>query len=227
MPDTLESVRAGCETGADCVEVDVRLLDGRLILSHNVTDRSDAQGLAEVFRYLKTAGTAVNCDLKEPRTLYPVLELAEDIGLKEGQLFLSGAVSCDLLAADPDVAERAQVLLNVEEVLKYRLFACSPEPAMILREPWSGVREAWRSEPDRLIGPVCALAKELKARAVNLPWEGLTDDQILLFGTCGMQVSVWTVNDTNIMKRMIALKPMNVTTKCPRMALALRGEGIS
>jgi len=64
--NSLEFVAYAMQTGADALEVDVRMGEnGILILSHDKTDE-DAVRLADVFRMMgKYPGMRINCDLKE------------------------------------------------------------------------------------------------------------------------------------------------------------------
>lgn len=64
--NSLEFVAYAMQTGADALEVDVRMGEnGILILSHDKTDE-DAVRLADVFCMMgKYPGMRINCDLKE------------------------------------------------------------------------------------------------------------------------------------------------------------------
>ena len=64
--NSLEFVKYAMQTGADALEVDVRMGEnGILILSHDKTDE-DAARLADVFRMMRERPQMrINCDLKE------------------------------------------------------------------------------------------------------------------------------------------------------------------
>ena len=81
--NSLEFVAYAMQTGADALEVDVRMGEnGILILSHDKTDE-DAVRLADVFRMMgKYPGMRINCDLKECGLEVAVRQLALISGLK-------------------------------------------------------------------------------------------------------------------------------------------------
>ena len=90
--NSLEFVAYAMQTGADALEVDVRMGEnGILILSHDKTDE-DAVRLADVFRMMgKYPGMRINCDLKECGLEVAVRQLALISGLKTEQILYSGS----------------------------------------------------------------------------------------------------------------------------------------
>ena len=97
--NSLEFVAYAMQTGADALEVDVRMGEnGILILSHDKTDE-DAVRLADVFRMMgKYPGMRINCDLKECGLEVAVRQLALISGLKTEQILYSGSVQSGLLS---------------------------------------------------------------------------------------------------------------------------------
>ena len=90
LRDSFEGIERGIALGAECVEVDVQMdAAGTLRLSHDArADYSGAETLEKAFARIADAGISVNCDLKAPRVIYPVLEMAKRYGLTGGQLDL-------------------------------------------------------------------------------------------------------------------------------------------
>ena len=221
--DSYESIEAGILAGADCVEVDVRMDSGALVLSHDRRERyGEAVRLERAFEKIVESGCRINCDLKEPSALYPVLELAARCGVSPRQLIFSGSVSCDLLAADPDVAKRAQIFLNIEELGKYFLAGRTADLGLLLRNPWSGMRDALSEMLDSGVEEIAAAAKSLGVEVLNLPYQRLTGEHIAQFRACGMQLSLWTVNSADDLRRLLREDLHNVTTLNAREALAIR-----
>ena len=91
--NSLEFVKYAMQTGADALEVDVRMGEnGILILSHDKTDE-DAARLADVFRMMRERPQMrINCDLKEYGLEMAVRQLALISGLKIDQILYSGSV---------------------------------------------------------------------------------------------------------------------------------------
>ena len=226
MRDSFESIERGIALGAECVEVDVQIdAAGVLRLSHDRReDYSGAETLEHAFARVADAGININCDLKAPRVLYPVLELAKKFGLTDGRLIFSGSVSCDLLAADPEIARKARIFLNGEEIGKYFYCGAAPDFAQILRSPWSFLRERNVEIMDARIPEIVASAKSVGAAAINLPFKILTHEHIARFRACGAELSLWTVNEEADMRRLLNEDLLSMTTLNVRTAMNVRAE---
>lgn len=220
--DVLRSVYAACEF-ADCAEIDVRLdTDGRLVLSHDRRSVYEGPDLEEIFCTFAEAEIAFNCDLKEPAALYPVLALADRYKLPQERLILSGSVSCDLLAADPEISRRACVYLNIEQFLKYLLFGQAKNPVEMLTDPWSQLKMLPDDTLDIHLTRCCQTALTLGAAAFNAPFSLMSSARIKAFYDCQMSLSLWTVNTEEDLTRLLAQRPKNITTLQPKLAASLR-----
>lgn len=224
--DSFASIEAGIALGADCVEVDVRMdAEGCLRLSHDA--RADYQGavlLEDALRRVAQTGARVNCDLKQPAALYPVLAMAEACGLGREQLILSGSVSCDLLAADASVARRAQVYLNIEEMLKLLLVGQTSSLSQLFVFPWDALKEQYAALLQTRMGWLADTALSLGAAAINLPYQGVEGRHVDFFRDKGIGLSLWTVNEQEDMARLLAFAPQNITTLHVERALCLRAR---
>lgn len=222
--DSLASVEQGITLGADCVEVDVRMdAKGRLRLSHDA--RADYQGAAcleDALRRAAEAGIRVNCDLKQPSALYPTLLMADRCGLSREQLVFSGSVSLDLLAADAAVARRAQVYLNIEEMLKFLLAGQTKGLTALLSSPWSALKPQYAALMEDHSAWLADMALDLGAAAINMPYQGVTERHIAFFRARGIGLSLWTVNHGADMELLLAARPQNITTLHVKDALSLR-----
>jgi glycerophosphoryl diester phosphodiesterase len=196
--DSIEAIRVGIQNGADAVEVDVRLnAAGGLILSHNWDKGMEYQGcpaLAEAFELvIQHKRIGINCDIKEEKSLPAILALAENMGLGPERLILTGEASLPLLSAHPEIGKKADVWLNVE-----------------------GVSET-------LLDPLIAECRLLGIRALNIDFNGDMVPLIPRIIACGFQLSMWTLNDRESLKRAFALGVLNVTTRDTRLAVQIRG----
>mgnify|MGYP003199851933 CR=1 FL=1 len=115
--NSLEFVAYAMQTGADALEVDVRMGEnGILILSHDKTDE-DAVRLADVFRMMgKYPGMRINCDLKECGLEVAVRQLALISGLKTEQILYSGSVR-PVPVTESCIWRDVEVFWNIEEYL--------------------------------------------------------------------------------------------------------------
>lgn len=226
LRDSFEGIERGIALGAECVEVDVQMdAAGMLRLSHDArADYSGAETLEKAFARIADAGISVNCDLKAPRVIYPVLEMAKRYGLTGGQLIFSGSVSCDLLAADPEISRQARVFLNGEEIAKYFYSGEAEDFAQALRSPWSILHERYAEILDDRIPQIAAAAKSVGAAAINLPFRNLTHEHIARFRACGAELSLWTVNEEEDMRRLLREDLISMTTLNVRRAMEVRAE---
>ena len=91
IDNTLESIRVMAGCGADVIEIDVRLHEGRLVMSHDVPSGA-VDALEEGFRIVaQHPGVRMNIDLKQTGIVKAVAELAAKCGVEDRLLF-TGAV---------------------------------------------------------------------------------------------------------------------------------------
>lgn len=205
-PDnSLEYIRFALGCGADALEVDVRFREDGLYISHDSTGAA-CPSLKEVFALARESGMKLNCDLKEPGLEERVLELARSCGLAE-RLCFSGDVSPEALK-NPAVRERT--LWNVENAVPFYW------------ERWqAGI--PFTEEDARQAARVC---REHGVRAVNVHYRFCTPAYMAAFRESGVGVSAWTVDSEEEVRRLLEAGAFNITSRRPRMALALR-DGIS
>lgn len=229
--DSMASVEKALLLGADIVEMDVRKApDGVLRISH---DRLDQAGYADkltleavISRILDTP-LSLNCDLKEPSTLYDVLAMAERLGFARERLILSGCTSPEQLARDDSLVRRARVFLNIEEVLKIlylseRLPGYDTRFSELMTSPWRFLGSCLLT--DERLDQIVLFAKTLGVEGINLPIRCLTDQLVETFRKSGTETSVWTVNDEEGLERCIRAGARNITTRTPGLALEKRRQ---
>jgi len=225
----MESLRAGISLGADIAEVDVRRGgDGKLVISHD--KRSDYGGclsLSEVFDVAAANGRiGINCDLKESDTLEDVLALASDKGIGSQLLVLSGNVTPDILRVNPDFAKRAQIYLNIEQILCELL----GESTLNCGTDADEEDYAWEivdyqiKDLANYLDEIVDICINLGAEALNLPCVPLTEPYLERFIELGVPLSVWTINDRQAMKYLFKTGIKNLTTLRVRTALEERNN---
>ena len=214
-PDnSMESILKGIELGADCVEIDIRMdTDGALWLTHDVTgDYANTVSLETALHTIAESGIAVNCDLKEYRTLYPVLEMADSVGIPRERLIFSGSVDIGLLLKDPEIVRRAQIFLNSEEICRWLVPALPDE------------RPAHTQYITDNAAKVAEFMRELGVEALNAPYRHTTDAMITAMRNEGVELSLWTVNDEEEQVRLMQVDLLNMTTRKAASALRIRRE---
>ncbi len=98
-PGTWEDVEKAIELNADILEVDVRMYEGKVYLSHdplNIESLEEYLLLEEVLERIKSTNIMINCDIKEKETTKEVAEIAERLHL-EKRLFFTGASDINFL----------------------------------------------------------------------------------------------------------------------------------
>lgn len=197
-PDnSLQFLSYALQCGTDALEVDVRSAsDGVLYLGHDQADISSPQ-LVQAFQMLRGSSMLINCDLKQPDLEEAVLALARRCGIA-GQVLLSGTVSTERMRLDADI--RARTLLNVRPILP------GLDKVRIKRQMEALVR-------------VC---HNCGASVINVPYEMCTKPILDRLDIEGISVSAWTVNGEEDARRLLDWGIYNITTRRPRMVLALQ-----
>ena len=231
--DHMETVELALQLGAEVVEMDVRRAqDYTLRISHDALSLegyAQKPTLEQVFDRIRDTELKINCDIKEPGVLHDVFRLAEQAGLGKDRLILSGCTSPEQLARDHTLVQKATVLLNVEELLKFFYLAeglpgWDLEFVRLMESPWSFIRNI--PDPEGYLNwhldKMVDFVKLLKADGINLPYWCLTDQLAEACRENGIFFSVWTVNEADKIRRCIELGAGNVTTRTVRLALETR-----
>ena len=216
---------------------------GDLRISHDPLSLEDylrKNPLADVFQRVQSSSLLINFDLKEKAALYKTLDAARDFGFPTERLVFSGCTTPVQLANDPELAARANFFLNLEEVLKYvynhrkeefsrEVFTTLMEdPYVILIDEDNNIPNVYLSEAVRLRQKVYAISRtlrekiyedtvriyqETRAAAVNMPkfllWTRITE----LLQAGSIPLSVWTVNEPELVRRCLEINVCNITTR--------------
>ncbi len=230
---SLSSVYDGLRLRADFVEVDVRRTqNGELVLSHDRLSEEEYRPCVRLFQVFelvkgfKTVG--INCDIKEEAILYDVLNLAERIGLEYEQIVLSGSVTPATLTSDPAIIKRANVLLNIEEVLKELCMSRLQQDASDIAAlpPWEAVRR-YIPDPSAYFEDLVGACLRCKVRAINMPYRPPISEFLPRFHAAGLPVSVWTVDKPEDLESVLREGVYNITTRKVRLALEARKNYLS
>ena len=222
---TINSVATAIRMNLDCVEVDVRLdPEGTPRLSHDdFANYREAVLLRDVFELIAKSDIRINVDLKTPDPLYAVLDLAEKCALKPGQLIFSGSVEGRALDADANIARRARIFWNLEEICKSYFLNAEEYRAMRALSHEEG-REVMDKLMNDRFEEFVDVVKTRDVAAVNLSYRHLKYETLEKLRARGIPLSVWTVNDEDWMKKIFALAAVNLTSMEPTLALKVREE---
>ncbi|MCX5331016.1 MULTISPECIES: glycerophosphodiester phosphodiesterase [unclassified Streptomyces] len=209
--NTLDSLRAALELGADAVEIDVRLTrDGVPVLLHDHT----LKRLWEHDRPLRS----LSSDEVRGLTDGGVPTLAEALTVAEGARLMLD------LPGTPDVkAVRRVVDVVRESGAEDRVYYCAGAPAMLAvraADPAAEIALTWTS----LAPPRPALLEAVRPRWLNYRF-GLVDKALAeRVHRDGCLVSVWTPDTVRSMRRLIAAGVDSITTNRVDALCALRDE---
>lgn len=234
-PDhSLESLCAALKLGVDLYEDDIRVtLDGVPVLAHDdevlLTNGQKASlsrltleewkensaapvlELADVLNWIRTSGRMMNLDIKCDEALLPAAKLVGQMGM-EDRVILSG---CEYERAQ--LAERLGIglrkLLNVEVGRLKRLHAEQAEHA---EHAEHAIHEMTRL--------LCLEAKSAGCFGLNLPYPVVGPELLDMAGREGLAVYVWTVNESEEMRKLARLGVDGITTRDPAALIAVRGE---
>ena len=203
-PDnSLEFVSYALTTKADTLEIDVRKLNGNLVISHD--EASDKfPSLQDVFSLVSKHPTMnINCDLKEQNLELDVCRLAATNHL-EKRIILTGTVNADLfpLSEFPDV----RVYLNIELYV----------PNLYLN---------YREIPDfelTAAEEILKVCHRSKINTVNINQLIVTRRFIETLKKEGVGISAWTVDNPLEMDWVFAKGIVNLTTRNLAVALEKR-----
>lgn len=214
-PDnSMASIEKAVALGADCVEIDVRADGkGKLWLSHDLPeDYSGLVSLEAAFVLIRESGVAVNCDLKEYGALQPVLALADQFGIAPEKLIFSGSVDTALLETAPDIARRARIFINSEELMRDLMKTGLPDR--------TGQTAFMLAHPEAVADRLHALGAE----ALNVPYKHMPDELIAKLRARNVALSLWTLNDEAVLRAFMEKDLLNITTRNASAALRLRAS---
>lgn len=236
-PDhSLESLCAALKLGVDLYEDDIRVtLDGVPVLAHDdevlltngqkarlsrltleewkETSAAPVLELADVLNWIRTSGRMMNLDIKSDEALRPTAELVRQMKM-EDHVILSG---CEYERAK--LAGRLGIglrkLLNVE-VGRLKGLHDEHEQAEHVEHAEQAIHEMTRQ--------LCLEAKSADCFGLNLPYQGARPELLATAKREGLAVYVWTVNESEEMRKLARWGVDGITTRDPAALIAVRGE---
>ena len=198
-PNSQEYLNYAFASQADVVEVDVRMGSGELVLSHDVPS-AEPVGFSNALDLLaEHPEKRLNCDLKTEGLEQAVYQAALRYGVQK-RLIFTGEVEKSCFDS--------HLLDGVAWYANLNAFAPGLEKTLDHMPP----QEAKKAL-------LCALDATKGSRAAGINW--YYRHALIVWEDAkerGVGISVWTVDEPEDLKRILALQPDNVTTN--RVALA-------
>ena len=216
---------------------------GDMRISHDplsIEDYLQKNLLANVFQRVRTTSLLINFDLKEEAALYKTLDAARNDGFPMERLIFTGCTTPVRLVNDPELTRKANFFINLEELLKYvfehhkeefsrEVFQMlMEEPFLILIDEDSEIPDMYFSKPVSISQKIYAISRtvrekiyedavrsyqETKAAAVNLPKFLLYTRIAEIMKASEIPLSVWTVNEPEMVRRCLEAGACNITTQ--------------
>ncbi len=187
--NSLEAIHKGKEAGADIVEFDLRFdASGRGILSHDENEKDPValeKALAVISAY---DGLKVNVDCKTTDNLKEVYRLGQEYGIAD-RLFYTGIEVKDVDAAKLQTPQ-------IPYFLNYKV-------------------KRFKKNNEKYISFLISLVKEKGALGLNIKYNQCSKKMVEMFRREGLQISVWTANNTRVMLKCLSFSPDNITTRYP------------
>ena len=191
--NSIDSVKVAIDNNAKSIEVDIRQRpDGTVVMAHDlVVTNNDGVPFEEIVPLLKGTDVGINLDIKETRVLNNLHKILAENELLE-QSFLTGIETINVKAVkESDCAD-------MEYYLNYM-----PSRSRVFFDEYR----------TKLID----LLNETGAVGINCNYKYANSQLSSLLHKNGYKLSVWTVNTERRAKKMLAIKPDNITTKEPQM----------
>lgn len=189
--DTLESIEMGISNGADIIEVDLNMdVNGGLILSHNKPSVGKIYpDLIDALKIIKDeAHILLNVDVKNME----VLEKSADIISKfelEDRMFYTGISQKTMIDCKDKLGDK-KYFLNLEPTMELIRKICDENYLKALLSRFS---------VQNIVG-------------INVNYQMVTKELVTVCKEKNYLCSVWTVDEAEDMRRMIALQVDNITT---------------
>lgn len=193
--NTIEYLEKLCVTEVGAIEVDVRTAGGEIVLGHWFAPplKSRRVTLRTVFEYALKYSKRVNVDLKKKGLIKRIVALAKEVGV-ENLIYFTGSVTPEEIKD-----------LDGVDVYVNKGFYSKKYP--LKSDNLSAIKEYLQSFGDGVIN------------GININYK-LTDEGLWKKAfEIGLGVSVFTVDDPEILKNILKMPFENVTTNITDVAL--------
>lgn len=191
--NSIESVQAAVDNKAEILEVDVRIRpNGTVVMSHDmVVTNNDGAELEEALAILQGKPIKINFDIKETKALDALYDLIVKYDLLE-QSFMTGIEQANVKAVRESKCANVPYYLN-----------CKPSKIKIFSDDYR----------QKIIN----LLEDTGAIGINCNYKFAGSQLSSLLHKKGYLLSVWTIDNKRVAKKMLVIKPDNITTRNPQI----------
>lgn len=192
--NSLDSVQAAIDNKAQIIELDIRQrLDGTVVMSHDlVVTNNDGTPLKDALELLKDVpDMKINFDIKETKALNNLYALVVEYNLLD-RSFLTGIEQINVKAVKASDCASMEYYLNYKPS-KFKIFS-----------------DDYRQK-------IISLLEDTGAVGINCNYKYAGSQLSNLLHKKGYKLSVWTIDTERTAKKMLVIKPDNITTKDPEM----------
>ncbi len=186
--NSLESIDVGVQNGARIVEFDVQYYNGIPVLSHDAPKGGEVT-LEQAFLKVKELDNIkVNVDIKSVEYISAVKDVAEKTAVLD-RIFFTG-INDDFVPAVKKDCHGIDYYLNVN-----------------VKSP--------RKQTDVYLNSLVEKVKNCGAIGINFNKKSATKKLVEVFHNNGLLVSIWTVNGSFKIRKILSYGPDNITTRRP------------
>ncbi|OON99328.1 MAG: hypothetical protein ATN35_13170 [Epulopiscium sp. Nele67-Bin004] len=199
-PDnSLEFVEYALTAGVDAFEIDIRKVDGELIISHDVPTDDSRVYLKDVFELANTKSEiGINCDLKDAGIELEVLNLAKNYN---NPIMFSGTVALDKVKEIE--TQNSTTYLNVECIIDGFYDDKDKNNHIEIKD----------DELQKIISTMTGLG----ATTLNIHFNAYTKELETQLAKHNIQMSLWTPNTTEQLAPLMKANVRNITTSYPKL----------
>lgn len=201
VPDSTEGIIAALNQNVDYIEVDLRLYNGKVYLSHNLIDGDQLDGYTtfqDVLKLLEPEKVKLNCDLKERSVFEYALKNLREYDMEERAVF-TGEYENRI-----DANVKYSYFLNVDKKELYLYHN------IIEEQDADKIIEFYRNSKDKAMA------------ALNIEYRIISPAAKAKFHTSGIRICYWTVDDTKDIDDLIQNNVFSITTNNIAYAVSAR-----
>ena len=199
-PNSIQHIKNALECNADFIEVDVRMHNGKFILSHDKPDCPDSLTLGDLLEMCKQSTIGFNLDLKEDDLEKRIVDYLCSMGM-QNRVVLTGSVNPNFVAS---LRNHVRVSLNVEQIF----------PDIYKQKNLNFLQGS-------VLDELFAQLEQYQVDSLNLCYLFWNDSLHQAAIEHHVSLSLWTVDDAEQLERLLRTNPWNITTRFPKQALQL------
>ena len=234
LPNTLESVISGMESGADFVEVDVRsTLDGIAVLFHDdhIVSRDSGAVRINDLTYSELNKLVINNDVSNSY-ITEIIKLEEAISIVKNS---GGYLNIDI-KDDTCIVPMIKLIREADMVNSTIVTGCKysrasalkknyPEFQVLLNLDKSLLLDKEKS-PSMIAEDICHMAVKASCCGINIEFKYLSEELIKAARKRFLPISIWTLTDSENLDGYLNMGFYSITTKAVRFLVEKRNNYI-